>query len=189
MESLLEYLTTRTGIKMSTPLEQIANSAVFQIDVFDGLLKLEGRILTPAETESVGLSSSLLASELMASSSGSSGGSILNLQKEIEGKDFSELEESQVQRLLDYAKSIKPESLIRISEKEDHLLCKIIRRGSQDKGKTWEKLKLVTAIDQQDAKNGTLWVGVLPKEDRQKILDAAMISKKEAGARLRTFRK
>ena len=174
---------------MATTLEQIASSAVFQIDVFDGLLKLEGRILTPAETEAVGLSSSLLASELLQSTQQSSGASLFKLQEEIQGKDFSELEESQVQRLLDYAKSIKPESLIRISEKEDNLICKIIRRGSQDQGSTWERLKLVTAIDQQDPRNGTLWVGVLAKEDREKILEAAMASKREAGARLQTFRK
>ena len=172
---------------MATTLEQIANSAVFKIDVFDGLLKLEGRILTPAETEAVGLSSSLLAAELMKNNE-QKGSSLFQLQSEIADKDFSELEESQIQRLLDYAKSIRPESLIAISEKEDDLICRIIRRGSQDQGTTWEKLRLVTAIDQQDAQNGLLWVGVLTKEDRQKILEAAMSSKKEAGARLQTFR-
>ena len=173
---------------MSTTLEQIAQTATFKVDVFDGLLKLEGRILTPAETEAVGLSSSLLASELLKSAP-QQGNSIFDLQKEIQNKDFSELEETQIQRLLDYAKNIRPESLIAISEKEDHLICKIIRRGSQDQGVTWEKLRLVSALDQQDPKKGLLWVGVLSKEDRQNILEYAMSSKKEAGARLQTFRK
>ena len=187
MPKLQEYLTTKTGIKMATTLEQIANSAVFKIDVFDGLLKLEGRILTPAETEAVGLSSSLLASELMRTND-DKGSSLFALQNEIKNKDISELEQSQIQRLLDYAKNIRPESLIAISEKEDDLICRIIRRGSQDQGTTWEKLRLVSALDQQDAGNGLLWVGVLTKEDRQAILEAAMSSKREAGARLQTFR-
>lgn len=172
---------------MSTTLEQIASSAIFKIDVFDGLLKLEGRILTPAESEAVGLSSTILASELMKNDS--SGASIVKLQEEIKDKDFEDLEETQIKRLLDYAASIRPESLLAISEKEDQLICKIIRRGSQDGGSTWEQLRLVSAIDQQNPNDGLLWVGVLSKEDRQKILEAAMVSKKEAGARLQTFRK
>ncbi len=171
---------------MATTLEQIAGTAIFELDIFDGLLKVEGRVLTPAESEAAGLSSTLLASELL--SSDSSGASLLRLQEEIKDKPFEELKEEQLKRLMDYAKRIRPESLIQISEKEDELLCRIIRRGSQDQGATWESLRLVPSLDMQDAKNGLLWVGVLTKEDRQLILDEALVEKKGAGSRLQNFR-
>ena len=170
---------------MATTLEQIAGTAIFELDIFNGLLKVEGRVLTPAESEAAGLSSTLLASELL--SSDSSGASILKLQEEIKDKPFEELQEEQLKRLMDYAKRIRPESLIQISEKEDELLCRIIRRGSQDQGATWEPLRLVPSLDMQDAKNGLLWVGVLTKEDRQLILDEALVEKKGAGFRLKNF--
>ena len=170
---------------MATTLEQIAGTAIFELEIFDGLLKVEGRVITPAESEAAGLSSTLLASELL--SSDSSGSSILKLQEEIKDKPFEELQEEQLKRLMDYAKRIRPESLIQISEKEDELLCRIIRRGSQDQGATWEPLRLVPSLDMQDAKNGLLWVGVLTKEDRQLILDEALVEKKGAGSRLKNF--
>ena len=172
---------------MATTLEQIAGTAIFELDIFEGLLKVEGRVLTPAESEAAGLSSTLLASELLSSDSSSSGSSLLRLQEEIKDKSFEELEEEQLKRLMDYAKRIRPESLIQISEKEDELLCRIIRRGSQDQGITWEPLRLVPSLDMQDPKNGLLWVGVLTKEDRQLILDQALVEKKGAGSRLKNF--
>ena len=172
---------------MTTTLEQIANQAIFQLDLFNGKLKIEGRILTPAEAEAAGLSSTLLASELLSSES--SGSSLFKLQEDIKDKSFEDLNEQQLKRLMDYAKHIRPESLIKVSEKEDELLCRIVRRASQDDGITWESLKLVPTLDMQDPKNGLLWVGVISQEDRKLILDQALIMKKEAGERLKTFRK
>ena len=171
---------------MTTTLEQIANIAIFELDIFNGLLKIEGRILTPAESEAAGLSSTLLASELLSSEG--SGSSLFSLQEQIKDKSFEDLEEHELKRIMDYAKHIRPESLIKVSEKEDDLLCRIIRRASQDGGTTWEPLKLVPTLDLQDPKNGLLWVGVLTKEDRKLILDQALADKKGAGDRLKTFR-
>lgn len=174
---------------MATIFEQLADQATFIIDIFDGLLKVECRILTPAETEAAGLSSSMLASELLRSDPNRQGASsLIALTKDIEGKTFDELDESTIERILDYARAIKPESIVSISEKEDILLTKIVKRASQDQGSTWEHCRLVTALDQQDPKNNILWTGLLNREDRTEILKRAMAQRREAGDQLKTFR-
>ena len=75
-----------------------------------------------------------------------------------------------------------------MSEQEDRILCEVVKRGSSDGGATWERLSLVTAIDQQDPASGRLWIGMLSKEDRSLMIEAAMKGHKEAADKLATFR-
>ncbi|MEM7070301.1 MAG: hypothetical protein AAF403_00900 [Pseudomonadota bacterium] len=67
-------------------------------------------------------------------------------------------------------------------------MIRCVRRCSKDGGATWENLQLVSGIDQQNAKQNKLWVGMLKTEDRKAILDRAMKGHEEAAARLAGFR-
>jgi hypothetical protein len=170
-------------------LKTIASQATFTLPIFDGKLLVEGRILTPAETEAAGLSSSLIASELLQVSKNSSGASsLMSLHKKLEEEGVENLDNDEMEHLLNYAKSIRPETLLQISDAQDKLLCQLIKRVSEDNGATWERLQFVTALDQQDPERNILWVGLLDKQDRDLLIEKAMASKKEAGEKLQTFR-
>ena len=84
--------------------------------------------------------------------------------------------------------SMSPEQMERIAGREDRLIMKCVRRCSKDGGKTWEPLHLVSVVDQQNAKQNRLWVGMIRAEDRKAILDRAMSGHKEASDKLKSFR-
>ena len=46
-------------------LKEIADAAKFEMMIFDGALRIEGRILSPSEVEAAGLASALLASQVI----------------------------------------------------------------------------------------------------------------------------
>ena len=46
----------------------------------------------------------------------------------------------------------------------------------------------MSVVDQQNAKQNRLWVGMLRSEDRKAILNRAMSGHKEASERLKSFR-
>ena len=97
------------------------------------------------------------------------------------------LEESELMRLLDFAKSIRPETMARISEDQDKILCKVIKRASQDQGVTWENITLCHAMEQMNAEQNVLWVGVFTSDDRNNIINKAMQGQQEAIQRLKRF--
>jgi len=173
---------------MKEALRAITQSAKFTLPIFGGVLQIEGRILSPAETEAAGLTSSMIATEMIPKNKKAQGG-FASLQARIAGRKFEDLEDSLVEELIKAMGTIRPESITKMEQAQDRLLTQIVQRASSDDGKTWERLILVTAVDQQNADNGRLWVGMLSKEDRQAILDQALTGHKEATARLATFRK
>tara|TARA_R100000655_G_scaffold24339_1_gene48927 strand:+ start:1725 stop:2237 length:513 start_codon:yes stop_codon:yes gene_type:complete len=162
-------------------LKEIANAAKFQMIIFDGALKIEGRILSPAEVESAGLASALLASQVIK---GKNQAEIDRMQKAAEAAQDGDTQN--IEMLLSLANSINPRMLEEMSVKEDQLIIKCVKRCSKD-GSNWEPLILVDAIEQQDAKRNRLWIGMLLAEDRKKILDRAMKGHKEASERLKSF--
>ena len=86
------------------------------------------------------------------------------------------------------ANTINPRMLEEMSVKEDQLIIKCVKRCSKD-GVKWEPLHLVDAVERQDPRQNRLWVGMLLAEDRKAILDRAMKGHKEAGERLKSFRR
>jgi hypothetical protein len=170
-------------------LNELAKSTSFQIECFGGKLLLECRILSASEVEQIGLGSSLLAQELFINTKDVGLNGIDSIRKKAEEKGYEDLEESEIMRLLDFAKSIKPETMARLSEDQDRVLCKVIKRASQDNGQTWEKLSLCTALEQMDPNNNILWVGIFSSEDRTAIINGAMQGQKEAIKRLEMFQK
>ena len=159
-------------------LEEIIAASSFSVEAFDGAIKIEGRILSPNEVEAAGLASAIFK--------GQSKEQIAKTQEVAERVEKGDVEN--IEDLLQMVESISPDQLERMAEREDLLLIRCVRRVSKDSGETWERLHLVSGIDQQNAKQNKLWVGMLRTEDRKAILDRAMSGHKEAAARLAGFR-
>ncbi len=168
-------------------LKEIAESSTFQVSCFGDKLLIEGRILTAPEIEQIGLGSSLLAQEVLISNKKQGLSSIDLLREKADKEGVEGLDETELMRLLDFAKSIKPETMARISEDQDKILCKVIKRASQDQGVTWENITLCNAMEQMNADNNVLWVGVFNSEDRNNIINKAMQGQQEAVERLKRF--
>ena len=164
-------------------LEEIIAASSFSVEAFDGAIKIEGRILSPNEVEAAGLASALLASAIFKGQSKEQIAKTQEVAERVEKGDVENIED-----LLQMVESISPDQLERMAEREDLLLIRCVRRVSKDSGETWERLHLVSGIDQQNAKQNKLWVGMLRTEDRKAILDRAMSGHKEAAARLAGFR-
>lgn len=168
-------------------LKEIATATTFQVACFDGKLLIEGRILSAPEIEQIGLGSSLLASEVLMSNKDRGISSIDAIREKAQNEGMEGLDENEVMRLLDFAKSIRPETMARISEDQDKILCKVVKRASQDNGATWENITLCTAMEQMNPDNNVLWVGVFTSDDRTSIIDKAMQGQQEAIERLKRF--
>ena len=162
-----------TGVN-SMNLEDIASVSRFKIEVFNGKLHLEGRILSVAEAESAGMASGLIIAALAPPED------LVKLQE-------AKTEEDRIVELLRMSKQIRPEQMGKLAEENDRILCKVIRRASMDGGKTWEKLTLVNAEEQQDPKENRLWVGVFNSEDREAILENALQGHEVAAKRIASF--
>lgn len=168
-------------------LKEIAECSTFQVACFGGKLLIEGRILTAPEIEQIGLGSSLLAQEVLLNNKDQSVSSIDKIREKADTEGMDTLDENELLRLLDFAKSIRPETMARISEDQDRILCKVIKRASQDQGLTWENIKLCHSMDQMNADLNVLWVGVFTSEDRNNIINKAMQGQQEAIERLKRF--
>ena len=164
-------------------IEEIVNASSFQEKIFDDLLLVEGRVLSPSEVESAGLASALLASAIFK---GKNKEQIEKTQRIAEKVERGELDD--IDELMQLTSSISPDQMERIAEREDRLLIRCIRRCSRDNGESWEPLHLVSGVDQQNAKLNKLWIGMISSEDRRKILNRAMNGHREASERLKSFR-
>ena len=163
-------------------LKEIADSAKFEMDIFDGAIRIEGRILSPAEGEAAGLASALLASAVFKGKNKEEIARQQELARRVESGEVDEIDQ-----LIDLVSAMRPDQYEQIAEQEDKLLMRCVRMCSKDQGQNWERLHLVSGIDQQDAKQNRLWVGMLKKEDRTAILERAMSGHKEAAERLKGF--
>lgn len=167
-------------------LKEIAEASTFQVECFGGKLLIEGRILTAPEIEQIGLGSSLLAQEVLMNNKQQGLSNIDQIREKADKEGMEGLDETELLRLLDFAKSIRPETMARISEDQDKILCKVIKRASQD-GRTWENITLCHAMEQMNPDNNVLWVGVFTSEDRNNIINKAMQGQQEAVERLQRF--
>ena len=159
---------------MKEIINQIISNSKFTIECFDGRLLLEGRILSPSEAQAAGLTSGLLAASMAN-------------PNEIEKMSQINDDESDdnLERLIQIAKRIRPESLEAIGEAHDKIICKVISRASSDNGSSWQKIHIVHGVDQQNADQNRLWVGMIPEEDRRRIIDQAMTGHQNAVAKIR----
>jgi len=168
-------------------LKEIAESSTFQVSCFGDKLLIEGRILTAPEIEQIGLGSSLLAQEVLISNKQQGLSSIDFIREKADKEGIEGLDETELMRLLDFAKSIKPETMARISEEQDKILCKVIKRASQDQGVTWENVTICHAMEQMNPEENLMWVGVFNDVDRNALINKAMQGQQEAVERLKRF--
>tara|TARA_R110002020_G_scaffold262528_1_gene476972 strand:- start:216 stop:695 length:480 start_codon:yes stop_codon:yes gene_type:complete len=153
-------------------LKEIAKSSRWSEKVFDGKIIIEGRILSPAEAESAGLSSALIASTLANPED------IKRIQQMTEQDDnFDDL--------IEWSKRLKPEKLLELAAQNDKIICSCVRRCSVDQGKTFEDFKLVFHEKDQDADKNQLWIGVVSDEDRAKLLEHCLQGHVAAANRIR----
>ena len=167
---------------MKEILKTIAENSRFRVTAFHGALELEGRILSPGEAESAGLLQYLIASQMMTKVD-------IKRMKELK-EQAQQIENNQgdLQDLINQAKNLgfRPEAFAKLNEQQDRVICQCIKSASSD-GNNWERLKIVTAEEQQDAEKNILWVGVFSQEDRQKIISKAMEGHKEASSKIAGF--
>lgn len=152
---------------MLSVLTEIAEKARWQLDAFQGKLKLSGRILSPIEAQAAGIASKTLISRMMQTM-----------------KDEKESEMTLEQQI----EKITPEDILTFGAMQDRVLCQVVDKASQDGGETWEKLTLVQFEKQQNPKKNVLWVGMITQEDKNSIFEEAMMSVKEAADQADNFR-
>jgi hypothetical protein len=151
---------------MLSVLTEIAEKARWQLDAFQGKLKLSGRILSPIEAQAAGIASKTLISRMM--------------QTMKEEKESEMTLEQQIEK-------ITPEDILTFGAMQDRVLCQVVDKASQDGGETWEKLTLVQFEKQQNPKKNVLWVGMITQEDKNSIFEEAMMSVKEAADQADNF--
>lgn len=152
---------------MLSVLTEIAEKARWQLDAFQGKLKLSGRILSPIEAQAAGIASKTLISRMM--------------------QTMKDEKESEI-TLEEQIEKITPEDILTFGAMQDRVLCQVVDKASQDGGETWEKLTLVQFEKQQNPKKNILWVGMITQEDKNSIFEEAMMSVKEAADQADNFR-
>tara|TARA_R100000664_G_C2759822_1_gene150038 strand:+ start:4075 stop:4581 length:507 start_codon:yes stop_codon:yes gene_type:complete len=163
-------------------LKKVAEQSRFEIDIFDGALKVQGRILSPQESEALGITSGMLAAQLFP-------GRVKQKMPDFSAlNDIENMNEENWAKLLEIMEEIQPETLLQFSEHQDRIISKCIKMGSTDDGKTWSKLHLVLTEEEQAPDLDRLWIGLLKPEDRKAIVDRAMSGHEEAAKRLASFR-
>ena len=167
-------------------LKELVKDSYWRVTCFNGQVLFEGRILTPAEAERAGLASSLIAAQIVKEQPKNKKSIDVIADKAQKGEELNDLEQEQ---LIGFISSLRPEQLTAITDQEDKILCQVVKRGSSDGGSTWDPVHLVTGVDQQNPETGCLWVGMLSKDDRAAIINAAMTGHEEAAEKAASFRK
>ncbi len=155
-------------------IKKLADAARWELEIFDGALKIQGRILSPVEAQAAGIASRSLM------------GKMLEIVKEQESAKEEEGDEEQI--LLSKIASLTPEDVLNFGNMQDRVLCQVVDKASQD-GENWEKLTLVHHEKQQNPARNALWVGMIPQDDKNKIFERAMQGLKGGEIALNSFPK
>ena len=165
-------------------IKQAEQSSLFTVDIFDGQIRIRGRLLSPSESEAASLNSTLLISQI-APTEGKGLGGLQDLSKELTGDNVSQ---EAIDRAYKMLSKLKPEQLRSISDQQNKIICQVIKEASMDKGSSWEELRIVMRQEEQNAERNLLWVGMLSASDRTEILNLTMLGHREAVERLSMFR-
>lgn len=165
-------------------IQKIQEATTAKIEIFGGLVVLECKILSPLEAEAAGLASSLVASSVLDPNQLKK---IARRKQILERAESEEAGEEDLEQLLNMMQGFDPTKLMKIEEHQNKILKQSVIRASEDGGETFEDLVLVDTIEDQDAENNRLWIGAIPKEDRNKIMTVVMNHHKEVVDHLQTF--
>mgnify|MGYP003633992200 FL=1 len=163
-------------------IKSVQKELSFEVPIYDGLVILKGRVLSPTEAESASIASTLLISQV--AKVGGDSNDLRDLSEKLSGDDVSE---ETLNKAFSFLSKISPADLTKIADTQNRVLCQVINKASMDKGETWEKITIVMSEDQQLPDQNRLWVGALSSEDRTLLLNQAMQGHREAVERLATF--
>tara|TARA_Y100001963_G_scaffold159863_1_gene265802 strand:+ start:2724 stop:3221 length:498 start_codon:yes stop_codon:yes gene_type:complete len=163
---------------MNNKLKEIVTASRWTHPIFDGKIILEGRILSPSESEAAGLATSLLATQMAPPE---------QIAKFEEIKQKAESEDADYSELLQWAKMVNPDGLLKMAQANDKVICSCVRKCSMDDGKTWEPIKIVMNESEQNADKNQLWVGLLMDADRTDVLNKCLEGHRRAAERIAGF--
>ena len=161
---------------MKALLTDIIKNSRWTYPAFEGKIIIEGRILSPVESQTVGLGAALIASGVTNKQELSVFNSVKN------EKDINEDNADDIFKAL---KNFDIDKIMKLSENQDKILCKCITRASIDGGGQWNNFSVVMSEKQQSAKQNRLWVGMLNDEDRKNMIDLCMEGHKKARETIR----
>ena len=166
-------------------LRKIAASSRFEMSVFDGAIILQGRILSPSESENAGLLTYLLASQITTKQDLERMQHIRAQAEKIE----EDSQASEIDQLLFEARKLgfSPDALAAFHGQQNKIICQVVKAASTDNGKTFEPITLVLEEGKQDPDKSILWIGVFTNEDRAALLEKAMSGHKDAAKRIAAF--
>lgn len=165
-------------------IQKIQEATTAKVECFGGLVVLECKILSPLEAEAAGLASSLVASSVLDPNQLKK---LARKKQILERAQQEDAGDDDLEQLLNLMQGFDPAKLMKIEEHQNKILKQVVIRASEDGGETFEDLLLVDQLEDQDAENNRLWIGAIPKEDRNKILDVVMKNHKEVVDHLQTF--
>jgi len=167
---------------LSELLKNIEQNSFFECPIFDGLLTVKGRILSPAEIEQASLASTLI---LQAFGDHNTISKIQTLSKELASE---QPDDQAIDQALQMLQKVSPQQLQKVTENQDKILIQCIKQAKKTDSE-FENIKLVANQEDQNAEKNLLWVGMLSKRDRSTLLDKIMSGHMEAVERLNMFRR
>ena len=162
-------------------IKNIIEASKFEVDVFNGNVKLRGRILSPSEAETAGVMQFMIASQLINQDEDLQ--KIKNIQAQAEEAQDDILAMLRLSQQMGF----RPEYVQQINEQHDKIICQVISHVSIDKGEKWEAIKIVLLEKMQNADKNFLWVGMLSKEDRDLIIEKALNGAEEGRKKIDAF--
>ena len=119
---------------MKALLKQIIDNSNWTYPAYDGKLIIKGRILSPIESQTVGIAAALIASGIAR------GEDLALIQKINDEKDVTEENADDLFKAL---KNFDADKILKMADNQDNVLVKCIYSGSMDEGKTWNDFRVV----------------------------------------------
>lgn len=161
---------------MKALLENIISNSRWSYPAFEGKLIVKGRILSPVESQTIGISSALIASGIATRED-------MELIQKI--NDESDVTEKNADDLFSALKNFDADKILKMAENQDKILCTCICQGSMDEGKSWQDFKVVMLENQQRANSNKLWVGMFPEKDRKNMIELCLEGHRKAAEAIR----
>ena len=161
---------------MKALLNEIINNSRWTYPAFGGKIIIQGRILSPMESQTVGIGSALIASGIARKED------LETIQKIGTNKDVTE---DNAEDLFKALKNFDADKILKMAENQDKVLVKCVIRASVDEGKTYSDFRVVIEERLQNAKSNRLWVGMFGEEDRKNMIELCLDGHRKAADAIR----
>lgn len=161
---------------MKEVLNKIITNSRWQYPIFNEKIIVEGRILSPSESEICGLSSALIAKSIMSNEQ-------IKQISQIQNDEVTDQDD--IEKVFKILESFEPDKILQMNESQDKILCQCVRRASIDKGVSWQNFTFVLDEKNQCSLNNRLWIGMIEDSDRKKMIELCMQGHKKATESIR----